>query len=81
MAIIDTHKAIEKMIAVGTNKKTAEVIVGIINSQDENLATKEDIASLKADIEKVELKLEIEFKWMRLLLLSVVGLLIKVAFF
>ncbi|MBP9778900.1 MAG: hypothetical protein KBD25_06950 [Rickettsiaceae bacterium] len=81
MAIIDTHKAIEKMIAVGTNKKTAEIIVEIINSQDENLATKEDISSLKADIEKLELKLEIEFKWMRILLLTVIGLLIKVAFF
>ena len=43
--------------------------------------THKAISLLKTDIEKLELKLELEFKWMRILMVAVLGLLIKIAFF
>ena len=72
--LIDTHKAIEKLIAVGNNKENAEAIVELINSQEQNLATKTDIQLLEAKIEK-------DINWLKAIGLVVVGLLIKVAFF
>jgi enoyl reductase-like protein len=71
--LIDTHKAIEKMIAVGNTKENAEVIVEIINSQNNNLVTKTDlklglsevksalraeIHEIRSDVEKVDLKID-----------------------
>jgi hypothetical protein len=79
--IIDTHKAIEKLLAVGNTKESSEAIVSIINSQEDNVSTKADILAVRTDLEKLELKIEVEFKWMRILMLSVLGLLIKIAFF
>ena len=55
--LIDTHKAIEKMIAVGNTKENAEVIVEIINSQNDNVATKGDIKILKTQIDSVKTEL------------------------
>ena len=86
--LIDTHKAIEKLIAVGNKKENAEAIVELINSQSDHLATKGDIIRVEnqiklseAKIEKDIIEIKTELKWMRILMLSVLGLLIKVAFF
>ena len=56
--LIDTHKAIEKLIAVGNKKANAEAIVEIINSQEDSLATKGDILSIKKEMEVIDTKLE-----------------------
>lgn len=55
--LIDTHKAIEKMIAAGNTKENAEVIVEIINSQNDNVATKGDIKILKTQVDSVKTEL------------------------
>lgn len=65
--LIDTHKAIEKLIAVGNKKENAEAIVEIINSRDDNLATKKDISILQSELKNVEMSLRSEIntvKWM-----------------
>lgn len=61
--LIDTHKAIEKMIAVGSTKENAEVIVEIINSQNDNVATKGDMKVLESQIESVKSEIG-TIKWM-----------------
>lgn len=86
--IIDTHDAVEKLLAAGNSKENAEAIVRLINSQDANLATKGDILRLESQVQLLEAKfdkdmieIKTELKWMRILMLSVLGLLIKIAFF
>lgn len=56
--IIDTHKAIEKLISTGNTKENAESIVDIINSQDANLATNRDIIRLESQIQLLEAKFD-----------------------
>ncbi len=51
--ILDTHKAIEKLISTGNNKENAETIVDIINSIDSSLATKSDIKEVESNIKEV----------------------------
>lgn len=75
--LIDTHKAIEKLIAVGNNKENAEAIVELINSQENNLATKADIQILEAKMGG----LEKDINWLKALQIAILILLIKVAFF
>ena len=58
MMLVVTHKAIERMIAVGNTKENAEVIVEIINSKDDNLATKGDIVRLESNIERLDMKID-----------------------
>lgn len=78
--LIDTHKAIERMIAVGNTKENAEVIVEIINSQNDNVATKGDIIRLESNIEMVASKVD-SIKWMMGFLfaanLMIVGLVLS----
>jgi len=79
--IIDTHRAIEKLLSAGNSKENSEVIVDLINSQEDHLATKGDVFRLENEIEKIQIKIDIEFKWMRILMIAVLGLLIKISFF
>jgi len=86
--LIDTHKAIEKLIAVGNKKANAEAIVEIINSQEDSLATKGDILSIKKEMEVIDTKLEgkmngleKDINWLKALQIAILVLLIKVAFF
>lgn len=72
--LIDTHKAIERLIAVGNSKESAEVVVDLINSQEQSLATKADIQLLEAKIEK-------DINWLKAIGLVLIGLGIKAAFF
>lgn len=50
MAAIDTHRAIEKIIATGVSKETAEAIVDTVSSRNDDVATKSDISELKIEI-------------------------------
>lgn len=79
--VIDTHKAVEKLISTGNNKENAEVIVDIINSIDDKVATKADVKEVQFALRQDIVEIKTELKWMRILMLSVLGLLIKVAFF
>lgn len=74
MALIDTHQAVKKFIASGFKEEQAEAITSIISNLDEKIAT-------KADIVRLENKIEIEARWLKGLGLLGIGLLIKIAFF
>ena len=88
MMLVDTHKAIERMIAVGNTKENAEVIVEIINSKDDNLATKGDIVRLESNIERLDMKIDSvrtevgTTKWMIGLLfalnITIIGLVLSI---
>ncbi len=56
----DTHKAIKDLEGAGANEKLAEVVVTTISTAiNENVATKGDIADLKADIKAVRGKMDV----------------------
>ena len=74
MALIDTHQAVKKFIASGFKEEQAEAITSMISNLDEKIAT-------KADIVRLEDKIEIEARWLKGLGLLGIGLLIKIAFF
>jgi len=62
MAILNTHAAVKKFTQHGFTEEHAELIVDAINDQNDQLATKNDLAmlktELKADISNLELKLD-----------------------
>lgn len=79
------------------NDKQAEAIVNIVNKRDGTLATKADIDLVKKDVEHIKEQmatksdisnlsngLELikkDFLWIKALLVGVMGLLVKIAFF
>ena len=77
MAYFDTHRAIEKIIATGVSKGTAEAIVDIVNNKDDKLVTKNDltlaISELKFDIGIINTNV----KWLMAIVLVVLGILLK----
>ena len=88
--LIDTHALIEELIGSGVKKKQAEIITKAINQSNNDLATKTDISHIKESIAYMKenmattadvVEIKTELKWMRILMLSVLGLLIKIAFF
>jgi len=72
--LIDTHEAVKKFVSVGIQEEHAEAITSVISNIDSKVAT-------KGDIEKLETKIDIELKWLKLLMSIIIGLLVKVAFF
>ncbi|MCP4264828.1 MAG: hypothetical protein GY777_04510 [Candidatus Brocadiaceae bacterium] len=74
MALIDTHKAVKQFTTAGIPEKQAEAITEVISNIDQQVATKSDIARL-------EDKIEIEAKWIKALLLLLLAVGIKIAFF
>ena len=72
--MISTHAAFKKLVQNGMSEKLAETVTEVMEERQDHFAT-------KADVEKLEIKIDLEFKWMRILMLSVLGLLIKIAFF
>lgn len=50
MALLNTHTMYKKFIQHGFSEDHAEVIVEAINDQNENLATKQDLAILKTEL-------------------------------
>ena len=61
--IIDTHKAVERLISAKDKKESAEVVVDIINSIDDRVATKSDIKEVKAEIGSLRSEIS-TMKWM-----------------
>ncbi len=53
MAFLDTHKAIERIIATGISKESAEAIVESVNTKNDDVATKADIFALKTEISEL----------------------------
>lgn len=81
MAAIDTHRAIEKIMATGVSKETAEAIVDTVSSKNDELVTKNDlkleISELKSEL-KSEMNIIIHnMKWQSAMGLLILGLLIK----
>ncbi len=88
MAILNTHAVVKKFTQHGFTEEHAELIVDAINDQSDQLATKNDLALLKAelktDISNLELKLESKIeaintniKWIIAIGLLIVGILLK----
>ncbi len=81
-AAIDTHVYIKKLINAGFTEEQAEVQTDTINTalkefqnkQRDDLATKADIAEVKADISKVEAGLKAEIKVMKWIGSFILGL-------
>jgi hypothetical protein len=91
MAILNTHAVVKKFTQHGFTEEHAELIVDAINDQSDQLATKNDLALLKAelktDISNLELKLESKIeaintniKWIIAIGLLIVGILLKNTF-
>ena len=55
--IMDTYKAVQKLVSIGVDKEHAVALTEIINEQNSDLATKSDIALVKKDIERLEEKM------------------------
>jgi len=54
MAILDTHKAIERIIHAGASKEMAEAIVESVNTRNDDVATKSDIFELRSEINELK---------------------------
>jgi hypothetical protein len=50
MAILNTHAVVKKFTQHGFTEEHAELIVDAINDQSDQLATKNDLAMLKAEL-------------------------------
>lgn len=74
MAYLDTHRAIEKIIATGVSKETAEAIVDTVSSKNDELVTKNDLRLAVSEINT-------NMKWQSAMGLLILGLLIKDLFF
>lgn len=61
MAILNTHAVVKKFTQHGFTEEHAELIVDAINDQSDQLATKNDLAMLKAELKAdiTELRAEI----------------------
>jgi len=61
MALLNTHATVKKFVHFGLSEDQAEAITEAINEQNQELATKSDLAILRSDMNsmKAELKSEI----------------------
>ncbi len=85
---LNTHAFVKRLKAANMTEEQAEAIVDGINSAREadiaTLATKADLAALKADLREVELRLSGEItllKWMMGLVIAGILALILKAYF
>ena len=86
--MLDTHKAVETLVAVwGDKKKYAEAIVDIINQKYTELATKEDIKGLRKDMKIMETGLRAEIgevksdiKWLKGLMFVIAAMILGLWF-
>lgn len=75
LMLIDTHKAIKELQGAGVPGKEAEAIVGIVTRADEQVATKDDINVLKADVQALEERLTRRMYAMGFLIVAALGAL------
>jgi hypothetical protein len=59
MALLNTHATVKKFMQHGFSEEQAEVVVEAINDQSNNLATKQDLATLKTELKSEIINLEI----------------------
>ena len=72
MKMFDTYKAVKDLEQVGIDENVARVMVGVVgDAMTENVATKTDIADLRAEIRESEARMTLRFVWMSL---GIVGL-------
>jgi hypothetical protein len=92
MRRIDTHQLVKELVSVGTSEEQAEVFVDMFVAKEElnsvekehlQLATKTDIIRLESKIEMVKTDLKgeissinIDIKWIRVLLMIILGILL-----
>lgn len=74
MAILNTHATIKKLIKDGCSEKLAESIVEVINEQNNELVTKNDLR-----LAILELKTDL-LKWIIPFFLTIIGLIITTFF-
>ena len=55
MAVKDTHKAFERLTGAGYSKEMTEALLELLSESWDDLATKTDLAEVKADL-KADLK-------------------------
>ncbi len=71
----DTHKAVKVLQAAGADESLAEAVVATVGeAMGENVATKADIAGLKADIAELEARL---YRQLWLMAAGIVGLTVS----
>ena len=57
---LDTHKAVKKLQKVGFDESQAEAVVGMVGEAfDDSVATKVDIAELRAEIQDIRAELKV----------------------
>lgn len=72
MKMFDTYKAVKDLEQVGIDENVARVMVGVVgDAMTENVATKADIADIRAEIRELEARMTVRFVWMSL---GIVGL-------
>ena len=72
MKMFDTYKAVKDLKRVGVDENVARVMAGMVgDAMTENVATKTDIADLRAEIRESEARMTLRFVWMSL---GIVGL-------
>ena len=54
MAVRDTHKAFERLTGAGCSKEMAEALLETLIESRDDLATKSDIAAVRADLKALE---------------------------
>lgn len=74
MALIDTHKAVKQFMTSGIPERQAEAITEVISSIDQHVAT-------KADIARLEDKLDTHIKWIMTICGAIFLMLVKLVFF
>ena len=60
--IMDTYKAVEKLVSIGVEKEHAVAFTEIINEQSSDLATKSDIYLVKSELRSEIIKFRSELK-------------------
>ena len=58
--VLNTHEAIKKLVKSGQDEKSAEAIVALLTEVHEHVATKNDTAALRSDIQLLEQKLTVK---------------------
>ena len=75
--LVDTLKASKRLIKAGLSEDQAEAIIATVTDSRETLATRADIALLRADIETLRLRLRLELTGVVFVLLSLAVAVIK----
>ena len=70
MALLNAHSTVKKFIKFGFTEDQAEAVAEAINEQNKELATKSDLALLKAEVQSVKSELQSELQLVELRLES-----------